>query len=151
MAMDATEIEHLIKARFPDAEISIRDLAGDGDHYAAHVVTSAFAGKTRVQQQQMVYDALGGRMGGTLRALLCGGARVLGRFRLADGLVKRGLGLVECFPGDLDALPCLLRFAGGTRRLELFAARGLFRQPRIARRDRQRLARGGQPIAILCT
>jgi stress-induced morphogen len=69
MPMDAKEIEHLIKARFPDAEVSIRDLAGDGDHYAAHVVSAAFKGKTRVQQHQMVYEALGGRMGGVLHAL----------------------------------------------------------------------------------
>jgi stress-induced morphogen len=69
MAMDAGEIERLIRARFPDALIEIRDLAGDGDHYAAHVVTSAFKGKTRVQQHQMVYEALGGRMGGALHAL----------------------------------------------------------------------------------
>ena len=69
MAMDAGEIERLIKARFPDAKVEIRDLAGDGDHYAAHIVSEAFAGKTRVQQHQMVYEALGGRMGGTLHAL----------------------------------------------------------------------------------
>jgi stress-induced morphogen len=69
MAMDAGEIERLIKTKFPDAQIVIRDLAGDGDHYAAHVVSTAFKGKTRVQQHQMVYDALGGRMGGTLHAL----------------------------------------------------------------------------------
>ena len=69
MAMDAGEIERLIRAKFPDALIEIRDLAGDGDHYAAHVVTSAFKGKTRVQQHQMVYEALGGRMGGALHAL----------------------------------------------------------------------------------
>ena len=69
MAMDAGEIERLIKNKFPDAQIVIRDLAGDGDHYAAHVVSSAFKGKTRVQQHQMVYEALGGRMGGALHAL----------------------------------------------------------------------------------
>lgn len=69
MPMDASEIERLIKAAFPDASIEIKDLAGDGDHYAAHVVSSAFEGKTRVQQHQMVYEALGGRMGGTLHAL----------------------------------------------------------------------------------
>jgi stress-induced morphogen len=67
--MDAKEIERLIKDRFPDAEVTIRDLAGDGDHYAAHVVTSAFAGKTRLQQHKLVYDALQGRMGGVLHAL----------------------------------------------------------------------------------
>jgi stress-induced morphogen len=69
MAMDAAEIERLIKAKFPDAEVSIQDLAGDGDHYAASVVSAAFEGKTRVQQHQMVYEALGGRMGGVLHAL----------------------------------------------------------------------------------
>lgn len=69
MPMDANEIERLIKARFPDAQIEIKDLAGDGDHYAAHIVASEFKGKTRVQQHQMVYEALGGRMGGVLHAL----------------------------------------------------------------------------------
>jgi stress-induced morphogen len=69
MAMDAGEIERLIRATFPDAQIEIRDLAGDGDHYAAHVVAAEFKGKTRVQQHQMVYEALGGRMGGVLHAL----------------------------------------------------------------------------------
>jgi stress-induced morphogen len=69
MAMDAQEIERLIKARFPDAEVTITDLAGDGDHFAARVVTEEFAGKTRVQQHKMVYDALQGHMGGTLHAL----------------------------------------------------------------------------------
>jgi stress-induced morphogen len=67
--MDANDIERLIKSKFPDAEITITDLAGDGDHYAAHVVSAAFRGKTRVQQHQMIYEALGGRMGGTLHAL----------------------------------------------------------------------------------
>jgi stress-induced morphogen len=69
MAMDAGEIERLIKATFPDAVIEIKDLAGDGDHYAARVVSSAFRGKTRVQQHQMVYGALKGQMGGVLHAL----------------------------------------------------------------------------------
>jgi stress-induced morphogen len=69
MAMDAGEIERLIRAKLPDAMVEIRDLAGDGDHYAAHVVSAAFKGKSRVQQHQMVYDALGGRMGGVLHAL----------------------------------------------------------------------------------
>lgn len=69
MPMAANEIETLIKAKFPDAVIVIRDLAGDGDHYEASVVSAAFAGKSRVQQHQMVYDALGGRMGGILHAL----------------------------------------------------------------------------------
>lgn len=69
MAMDAGEIESLILEAFPDAKITIEDLRGDGDHYAAHVVSSAFAGKTRVQQHQMVYAALKGRMGNELHAL----------------------------------------------------------------------------------
>ena len=69
MAMAAQDIERLIKERFPDASVSIADLAGDGDHYAATVVTEAFRGKSRVQQHQMVYEALQGRMGGALHAL----------------------------------------------------------------------------------
>ena len=69
MAMDAHEIERLIKASIPDAKVSIRDLAGDGDHYAATVISAAFKGKTRVQQHQMVYAALKGNMGGVLHAL----------------------------------------------------------------------------------
>ncbi len=69
MAMDATEIERLIKEAIPDAVVTVEDLRGDGDHYAAHVVSAAFRGKTRVQQHQMVYKALQGRMGGVLHAL----------------------------------------------------------------------------------
>ncbi|MEQ9596276.1 MAG: BolA family transcriptional regulator [Parvibaculum sp.] len=69
MAMTASEIERLIKEAIPDAVIDIRDLAGDGDHYAANVVSAAFKGKTRVQQHQMVYEALQGRMGNELHAL----------------------------------------------------------------------------------
>ena len=69
MPMDAGDIERLIKESFPDASVEIQDLAGDGDHFAAHVVSQAFTGKTRVQQHQMVYEALGGRMGGVLHAL----------------------------------------------------------------------------------
>lgn len=69
MPMNAHEIERLIKAAFPDADVTIKDLVGDGDHFAAHVVSAAFKGKTRVQQHQMIYEALGGRMGGALHAL----------------------------------------------------------------------------------
>lgn len=69
MAMDAHEIEKLIRARFPDADVTIKDLAGDGDHFAAHVIAKEFAGRSRVQQHKMVYDALEGRMGGVLHAL----------------------------------------------------------------------------------
>lgn len=69
MPMAASEIERMIKASFPDAVVEIKDLAGDGDHYAAHVVSAAFKGKSRVQQHQMVYGALGGRMGDVLHAL----------------------------------------------------------------------------------
>ncbi len=67
--MDALEIERLIKEGLPDAVVRIDDLAGDGDHYAAHVTSSAFAGLPRVRQHQLVYDALKGRMGGELHAL----------------------------------------------------------------------------------
>ena len=67
--MSAPEIEALIKAALPDAEVTLEDLAGDGDHYMARVTSPAFAGKSRVQQHKMVYDALGGRMGGALHAL----------------------------------------------------------------------------------
>lgn len=69
MAMSASEIERLIKTALPDAKVDIRDLAGDGDHYAASVVSAAFRGKTRVQQHQMVYNALKGGMGSELHAL----------------------------------------------------------------------------------
>lgn len=69
MAMDPGEIEALIRDALPDATVTITDLAGDGDHYAAHVVSSAFTGKSRVQQHQLVYKALRGRMGGELHAL----------------------------------------------------------------------------------
>ena len=64
MAMDAGEVERLIKARLPDAKVTIRDLVGDGDHLSARVVSQAFRGKSRVQQHQMLYEALAGRMEG---------------------------------------------------------------------------------------
>ena len=67
--MSAGEIEQMIREALPDAKISIRDLAGDGDHYAAEIISEQFRGKTRVQQHQMVYDALQGKMGGVLHAL----------------------------------------------------------------------------------
>jgi stress-induced morphogen len=69
MAMDAAEIERLIKAGIPDAIVVIEDLRGDGDHYAARVTSRAFEGKSRVQQHQMVYQALKGKMGDQLHAL----------------------------------------------------------------------------------
>ena len=69
MAMSAGEIEKMIREAIPDAKVTIRDLAGDGDHYAATIVSEAFRGKSRVQQHQMVYDALKGNMGGVLHAL----------------------------------------------------------------------------------
>ena len=69
MPMDAREIETLIKAALPDAKVDIRDLAGDGDHYAASVISETFRGKSRVQQHQIVYQALKGQMGGDLHAL----------------------------------------------------------------------------------
>ena len=69
MAMDAAEIERLIREALPDATVTIEDLRGDGDHYAANVVSASFKGKSRVQQHQMVYQALKGRMGNELHAL----------------------------------------------------------------------------------
>ncbi|WP_372619003.1 BolA family protein [Falsiroseomonas sp.] len=69
MAMNAAEIEALIKSALPDAQVTIEDLAGDGDHYAATVISSAFKGLSRVKQHQLVYAALQGRMGGALHAL----------------------------------------------------------------------------------
>ncbi|HQY72646.1 MAG TPA: BolA family transcriptional regulator [Aestuariivirga sp.] len=69
MAMAAAEIERFIREALPDAQVEIRDLAGDGNHYAATVMSAAFKGKSRVQQHQMVYASLKGRMGGELHAL----------------------------------------------------------------------------------
>ncbi|HEX2652810.1 MAG TPA: BolA family transcriptional regulator [Xanthobacteraceae bacterium] len=69
MAMEASEIERLIKSGIPDAQVTIRDLAGDGDHYAATVISASFRGKSRVQQHQLVYQALRGHMGDALHAL----------------------------------------------------------------------------------
>ena len=69
MAMEAGEIEALIKAGIPDAAVTISDLRGDGDHYAALIVSASFIGKSRVQQHQMVYQALQGRMGRELHAM----------------------------------------------------------------------------------
>ena len=69
MAMDSSEIERLIKQAIPDALVTLEDLRGDGDHYAANVISAEFAGKSRVQQHQMVYRALQGKMGTALHAL----------------------------------------------------------------------------------
>lgn len=69
MPMSALDIEKMIKQSIPDARVTIRDLAGDGDHFAAEVVSESFRGKSRVQQHQMVYEALKGNMGGALHAL----------------------------------------------------------------------------------
>ena len=69
MPMDANEIERLIRSGIPDAHVTIRDLAGDGDHYAATVISESFRGKSRVQQHQIVYQSLKGQMGGVLHAL----------------------------------------------------------------------------------
>jgi len=69
MAMNQSDIEQMIKEAIPDAEVQIEDLRGDGDHYAAYVRSAEFKGKTRVQQHQMVYKALKGRMGNELHAL----------------------------------------------------------------------------------
>lgn len=69
MPMDPGEIERLIKEALPDAQVALEDLVGDGDHWSATVVSEAFEGKTRVQQHQLIYQALQGRMGGELHAL----------------------------------------------------------------------------------
>jgi stress-induced morphogen len=69
MAMAGPDIERLIKEAFPDAQVIVVDLAGDGDHYGARVTSAAFVGKSRIQQHQMVYNALQGHMGGVLHAL----------------------------------------------------------------------------------
>ena len=69
MGMAAEDIARMIKESFPDAEVRIEDLTGDGNHYAATVISEAFRGKSRVQQHQMIYDALKGNMGGVLHAL----------------------------------------------------------------------------------
>ena len=69
MPMEASEIERMIKVALPDAEVFITDLAGDGDHCRAQVISEAFRGKSRVQQHQLVYAALGGQVGGVLHAL----------------------------------------------------------------------------------
>ena len=69
MPMRAEDIEAMIKGAIPDAQVRIEDLAGDGDHYRAHIVSSAFKGMPRVRQHQMVYQALGDRVGGELHAL----------------------------------------------------------------------------------
>jgi stress-induced morphogen len=69
MAMNAADIEMMIKESLPGATVEIRDLAGDGNHYSANVISAAFKGKSRIQQHQMVYAALKGRMGGELHAL----------------------------------------------------------------------------------
>ena len=69
MPMDSSEIEKMIITAIPDAKVTIKDLRGDGDHYAAEVISRTFVGKTRIQQHQAVYKALKGRMGGQLHAL----------------------------------------------------------------------------------
>ncbi|HEY8334529.1 MAG TPA: BolA family transcriptional regulator [Tardiphaga sp.] len=69
MAMAGSEIERMIKQAFPEAQVTVVDLAGDGDHYGARITSEAFIGKSRVQQHQMVYEALKGQMGGALHAL----------------------------------------------------------------------------------
>lgn len=69
MAMTAAEIETLIRTALPDAQVNVEDLAGDGDHYAARIISKSFRGRNRIQQHQMVFSALGGRMGGVLHAL----------------------------------------------------------------------------------
>ena len=69
MAMNLKEIEMLIKATFPDANVEIQDLAGDGNHYSATIVSSQFSGKSKIEQHKMVYNSLQGKMGNELHAL----------------------------------------------------------------------------------
>ena len=69
MAMDLKEIENYIKEAMPDASIEIKDLAGDGNHYSATIISSQFAGKSKIEQHKMVYNSLKGRMGNELHAL----------------------------------------------------------------------------------
>ena len=69
MGMREEDLRAMIVGAFPDAEVTITDLAGDNDHYAAHVISESFRGMTRVAQHKAVYAALGGRMGGELHAL----------------------------------------------------------------------------------
>jgi|TARA_E500000178_G_C16797964_1_gene651102 stress-induced morphogen len=69
MSMDLKEIENLIKEALPDAQVEIQDLAGDGNHYSATVISSEFSGKTKIQQHKMVYNSLKGKMGNELHAL----------------------------------------------------------------------------------
>src|ERR1700741_913343 len=90
MAMSAAEIETAIRAALPDADVKITDLAGDGAHYAAAVVSGAFKGKTRVQQHKMVYDELAGRMGGQLHALSLPTAPKDGPLTLAPVVLTSG-------------------------------------------------------------
>jgi len=87
MAMAVSEIEAMIRDALPDARVEVRDLAGDGNHYAATVVSPAFKGKSRVQQHKMVYDALQGHMGGALHALALEGP-VAGLVGIEGGVVS---------------------------------------------------------------
>ena len=100
MPMDAREIELMIKAAIPDAEVTIRDLAGDGDHYAATVISASFKGKSRVQQHQIVYQSLKGQMGGVLHALALQTGVPEGVGRKRDGVWPGTTNAARCFaPG----------------------------------------------------
>ena len=90
MPMDAHDIESMIKAAIPDADVTIRDLAGDGDHYAATVISESFRGKSRVQQHQIVYQSLKGQMGGVLHARLA-----------AEGFRDHGRRIVVAIAGQI--------------------------------------------------
>src|ERR1700694_2652238 len=98
MPMDARDIESMIKAAIPDAEVTIRDLAGDGDHYAATVISESFRGKSRVQQHQIVYQSLQGQMGGVLHALAL-------QTGVPEGYVRRS-GAQRRWRGTLNAARC---------------------------------------------
>ena len=105
MAMSAIEIETMIHEAFPDARVEVKDLAGDGNHYAATVVSTAFKGKSRVRQHQMVYEALKGRMGGELHALASEvGGKVFACDATEPGQVAKLFADVEGTFGALDVV-----------------------------------------------
>ena len=104
MPMDAHEIQSMIKAAIPDAEVTIRDLAGDGDHYAATVISESFRGKSRVQQHQIVYQSLKGQMGGVLHALAL-------QTGVPEGASLRGCGDIFGWRGRIHVVRCIARTA----------------------------------------
>ena len=157
MAMDAGEIERLIKAGIPDAQVTIRDLAGDGDHYAATVISASFKGKSRVQQHQLVYEALKGQMGGVLHALALQTAtperlmapasefcrRRAPSRRPGPGASARAPAISSSSPACAASIPRPTRWSTATRRASARLSRTCRRsRHRKARACRLRAARG---------